>query len=221
MEQNQIADLNSSLAAAQKNLQDQTALNTNLQTQITTLQKQNQALNRGLEKANGEATSDRNSLRDQLKTANANNENFQSQISSLQQLVKNVQDQLSARKAVSITTSRFYYWNGDWDLQQETPTQPDGDFNGKNLRYLLCVFQGPNPLGKQFYSSALDVRYFGPDKQLKKRTLVGASAVTGQQQWSAFSGWGNDKPGSFSKGEWTIELWCEGQRLGQLHFRVH
>src|SRR5262249_956724 len=128
---------------------------------------------------------------------------------------------LTARKAVSMTSARFYYWNGDWDLKQKTETNPNGDFETKKLRYLLCVLQGPNPsAGQEFYSAAMDVRYFGPDKQPKKSTLVGASAPPGQADWVAFSGWGNEKPGSFSKGEWTVEVWCQGQNLRQLHFRV-
>jgi serine/threonine protein kinase len=223
--QAQIADLNNGLAAAQKNVADQTAQNTALQTQVSTLQKQNQTLTNRLEKANGENTtlgSDRNALKDKLAAATFNNENLQAQIGSLQQLVKNVQEQLSARKTMSITTSRFFYWNGDWDLKTLNAPPGNNDFESKNLRYLLCAMQGPNPLvGKQVYSSAIDVRYFGPDKQLKKRTIVGATAVQGAAQWAAFSGWGNDKAGGFSKGEWTVEVWCEGQKLGDLHFRVH
>jgi serine/threonine protein kinase len=218
--QRQIAGLNNSLAVAQKNLSDETAQNGALLTQITSLKNQNQSLARGLERTSGDAANDRNTLKQQLATTTANNENLQTQISSLQQLIKTLQEQVGARKAVTLAGSRFYYWNGDWDLKQESPTLPDGEFDGRNLRYLLVALQGPNPLGKQYYSSAMDVRYFGPNKQLKKRNLVGATAVTGQTQWSAFSGWGNDKPGSFSRGDWTVEVWCEGQKLGQLHFRV-
>jgi len=218
--QEQIAALEANVAAAQKNLQDTTAQNTAQQTQITNLQRQNQMLSRALDKA-GEASNDVKTLRQQLATAAATNDNLQSQLKGVQQLANNLQEQLGARKNVSVASSRFYYWNGDWDLKQEAATQPEGDYDAKNLRYLLFVLQGPNPLGNQFYSSAFDVRYFGPDKQLKKRNVVGASAATGQTQWSAFSGWGSDKAGSFSKGEWTVEVWCEGKRLGQYHFRVH
>lgn len=224
--QNQIADLNNSLAAAQKNLQDQTAQNATLQAQVSNLQKQNQTLTARLEKANGEATtigSDRNALKEKLAAATADNENLKTQIESLNQLVKNVQDQLTSRKAVSLTGSRFFYWNGDWDIKTENvKLQADSDFDNKTLRYILFVFSGPNPFaGRQFYSSAMDVRYIAPNGQFKKRTLVGAYAAPGSAQWIAHSGWGNDKPGSFSKGEWTVEVWCEGQKLGQLHFRVH
>jgi serine/threonine protein kinase len=224
--QGQIVDLNSSLAARQKNLDDEATQNTALEAKASKLEKQNQTLTARLETVKSENAAiagDRNALKEQVRTATATNENLGAQLGSLQQVVKNVQEQLSARKAVHMTGYRFFYWNGDWDLKSQTaPPQGISDFESKSLRYLLCVIQGSNPLvGKPFYSSAMDVRYFGPDKQLKKHTVVGASAAPGAALWTAYSGWGNDKAGSFSRGDWTVEVWCEGQKLGELHFRVH
>jgi len=178
----QIVDLNSNLDAQRKNLEDQTTQSAALQTKASNLEKLNQALSARLDAARGEhatVVGGCKTLKDQLK-ATANSENLQPLIGSLKQIAKNLQDQLSARQA-SMSRYRLFFWNGDWDRKPEhTRLQADGDFDSETLRYILCVFSGPNPLpGRQFYSSAMDVRCLGPDKQLKKRRLIGASAAPG------------------------------------------
>ncbi len=221
----QIDDLQNKLAAQQKSLDDQLAQDTALQAKVSNLEQQNQVLNARLDTTRGERTAlitERDSLKAQLKTAASNNENLQAQIGGLQQLVKSLQDQSGARRAVSLRGYRLFYWDGEWDLKRSKyKIQPDGDFDGNALRYILCEVSGPNPLpGKQYFSAAIDVRYFGPDKQFK-RMLVGGNAPTGTTEWNAYSGWGSDRPGTFKRGEWKVEVWCEGQKLGEVHFRVH
>jgi regulator of replication initiation timing len=223
--QSQIEDLQNKLNAKVPDVSPPTDT-TGLEKKIKELEQQNQRLNQHLNAGTNDRAAimaERDSLKDQLKTAAKNNDNLQAQIAAMQQLIKSQQVEINDWRTVTISGYRIFYWDGNWNLSQSHYRQQnDSDFDSKTLHYILCEFSGPNPLpGKQFFSTALDVRYIGPDHQLRNRMVIGGMAPAGTAEWNGYSGWGSDHPGSFTKGEWTVEVWYQDRKLGQLHFRVH
>jgi len=227
----ELSEMRAEIQNLQAKLSAQQSTNTALESNANTLTGQSQQLSTQLEDMKRERDGlvvQRNSLMSQLDSAKSDARSLQAQISTLQAQVgslqeqnRNLQGHQGARK---ITVSKYwlYNWDGNRGSSKSKREGPANDFSRNALRYLLCVLQGPNPTHeKQAFSAALELRYIAPDGVIKYTDVVAVAAAREAQTWTTSSDWGSEHPGAFKAGSWKIEVWCEGQRLGQINFEVH
>jgi serine/threonine protein kinase len=220
----EMQDLRSKLTAQQSN-------NASLVTNATTLAGQSQQMSTQMDVLKAERdklAEQRTFLSSQLDSAKSDVRSMQAQISTLQSQVGGLQEQNKALQGhqnirkINIAKYGLFNWNGNRDVSKSKRAGPASDFARNDLRFLLCVLLGPNPVyGKQAFSAALELRYVGPDSVIRYVDTVPIVATREAQNWSATSAWGSEHPGSFRAGPWKIEVWCEGQRLEQISFEVH
>jgi len=75
-------------------------------------------------------------------------------------------------------------------------------------------------LGSHPVSGAIEVRYIGPNNELKYVVSLPVTAKRSDSTWAAQAIWGNDQPGTFQRGNWQIEVWTEGAKISSRNFQV-
>jgi len=170
-----------------------------------------------------ETTTERNDLQTRvqelaanLRTAQQARDGFKNEGDAAKSQAAALRGQLEARHIKVVYIETFA-----WSRLTNARKGPVSVFPSSRTEYVLCGLGGPNPLqGSQTLSGAIEVRFIGPSGSVKFTVTLPVIADRAEGTWASQAIWGNDRPGSFERGKWLIEVWSEGRKIANREFIV-
>jgi hypothetical protein len=110
----------------------------------------------------------------------------------------------------AVNSAKVGNWTNRWI------TQPGEKLNAKDIRYLMPVITYNTLVNGEF---TIFVKIINPNGTVKRNATTSPAGYSystkgniliGKENSFTLSGWGNDNKSTYSAGEYTVEVWCEG-----------